>query len=123
MVPVLDEVAQSLGSAVRVLKFDTDDHPDMAEMFRVQGLPTLLFLGAGSNGQPKVRPERGVLSFHGSMLLAYYVAAACRCSRSRSPPQVLHRFEGAAPKEYVLDMANHFFNGGPKPRDVRQMMQ
>jgi thioredoxin-like negative regulator of GroEL len=40
---------------VRVLKFDTDEQPDLAELFRIGGLPTLLFLVAGSNGAPKVR--------------------------------------------------------------------
>ena len=37
--------------------------------------------------------------------------------------QVVHRFEGAAPAEYVLELVDHYFHGGPKPRDVRSLMQ
>lgn len=44
-------------SDVRVLKFDTDEQPDLAELFQIGGLPTLLFLVPGSDGQPKVRVE------------------------------------------------------------------
>jgi hypothetical protein len=37
--------------------------------------------------------------------------------------QVVHRFEGAAPAAYVLELAAHHFHGGPEPRDVRSLMQ
>lgn len=50
MAPVLEKVAQELGQRCRVVKFDTDEFPDMADRLRVQGLPTLLFVAAGDDG-------------------------------------------------------------------------
>ena len=80
----MDQVAAALDGRCRVLKLDTDEDPDMAELFRVQGLPTLLFLKPGKDDRPTVA----------------------------------HRFEGAAPEAYVLEVAEHHLFGGPKPRDI-----
>lgn len=88
MVPVMDQVAKRLASRCRVLKLDTDEDPAMADYFRVQGLPTLLFLNVDANGSPKV----------------------------------IHRFEGAAPVDHVIRLAEHHFFGGPAPRDVSALM-
>ncbi len=67
---------------------DTDEDPDMSEMLRVEGLPTILFIGQSPSGG--------------------------------STPAVLHRFEGAAPADYIVDLANHFLYGiGPTPIDPR----
>jgi len=88
MVPVMDQVAKRLSGRCRVLKLDTDEDPGMADYFRVQGLPTLLFLNVNANGNPTV----------------------------------IHRFEGAAPADHVLLLAEHHFFGGPAPRDVSALM-
>ena len=96
MSPVMDEVATRLSGSpteasshpCRVLKMDTDEDPDMSEMLRVEGLPTILFIGQSPSGG--------------------------------STPAVLHRFEGAAPADYIVDLANHFLYGiGPTPIDPR----
>jgi len=61
-------------SDIRVLKFDTDEQPDLAELFQIGGLPTLLFLVAGDNGQPKVRAA--------SALYLIFFMHAWLCARS-----------------------------------------
>ena len=103
MEPVMDEVAARLNgggggggggdserAACRVLKMDTDEFPDLSEMLRVQGLPTVLFIGP---------PEEG----------------------GGGPLKVLHRFEGAAPADYIVGLAEHYLYGsGPAPTNPLQ---
>jgi thioredoxin 1 len=45
--PVLDEVAARYGEQVTVAKVNTDENPDWAMKYGVQGIPTLLFISAG----------------------------------------------------------------------------
>ena len=47
MAPQLQAAAATLGDTVRVAKFDTDQYPDVASQYRVQGLPTLLLFRRG----------------------------------------------------------------------------
>ena len=98
MAPVMDDVAARLNgpggslarganaaaqpataAPCRVFKMDTDEYPDMAELLRVEGLPTILFVGAASDGSGR--------------------------------PQVLHRFEGAAPADHIVGLAEHYLYG------------
>ena len=44
---VLEEVARTYGGKLVVAKVNTDDNPDWAMHFGVQGIPTLLFLQKG----------------------------------------------------------------------------
>jgi thioredoxin 1 len=45
--PVLEEVAQERGGELTVAKVNTDDNPEWAMRFGVQGIPTLLFVARG----------------------------------------------------------------------------
>ena len=47
MAPQLQAAAATWGETVRVAKFDTDQYPEMASRYRVQGLPTLLLFQGG----------------------------------------------------------------------------
>jgi len=47
MAPQLQAAAATWGDAVRVAKFDTDQYPQVASQYRVQGLPTLLLFHGG----------------------------------------------------------------------------
>lgn len=42
------QVAEQLGDGVRILKLDTDRHPDISTQLQIQGLPTLV---RGSGGK------------------------------------------------------------------------
>lgn len=45
--PVLESVSEKLDGKVRVAQVDIDEHPDLAEAFRVQSVPTLVFFKDG----------------------------------------------------------------------------
>lgn len=47
MAPELDKVAEELGKKCRVVKLDSDKHPEWAARFKVQGLPTTLLIHKG----------------------------------------------------------------------------
>eukprot|EP00746_Dinoflagellata_sp_MGD_P135203 gnl/MRDRNA2_/MRDRNA2_69155_c0_seq1.p1 gnl/MRDRNA2_/MRDRNA2_69155_c0~~gnl/MRDRNA2_/MRDRNA2_69155_c0_seq1.p1 ORF type:complete len:267 (+),score=33.18 gnl/MRDRNA2_/MRDRNA2_69155_c0_seq1:119-919(+) len=44
MKPIMDQVAERLGERVRCFRFNTEKYDDMASRFRINGLPTILFL-------------------------------------------------------------------------------
>ena len=46
--PVLDQIAEELGDAVKITKVNVDDNIALAQQFGVQNIPTLLFF---KNGQ------------------------------------------------------------------------
>ena len=45
--PVLEEIAGEYAGRVKVTKVNVDDNQDLAERFRVQAIPTLLFFANG----------------------------------------------------------------------------
>lgn len=45
--PVLDELAGPLTNRIAFLKVDVDQSPELAQRYRIEGVPTLLFLRAG----------------------------------------------------------------------------
>lgn len=57
MSPILEQVKQSLGDAVTIIKVDVDKNPQAANAYQVQGVPTLILF---RNGQVKWR-QSGVL--------------------------------------------------------------
>lgn len=47
MMPVLEQVKNKLGSSVRILKIDVDKNIDIAEKFKVRGVPTFVLFQNG----------------------------------------------------------------------------
>jgi len=45
--PVLEQIAQEYEGKVLVAKVNTDDHPQWATHYGVQGIPTMLFVAHG----------------------------------------------------------------------------
>jgi len=52
----LEQVAEQLGDAVRILKVDTDENPTLSSQLQIQGLPTMVFVGT-DNTKPALRTE------------------------------------------------------------------
>jgi thioredoxin 1 len=47
MHPVLDKLKTELGDKVRILKIDVDKNPDVADKFKVRGVPTFVLFQSG----------------------------------------------------------------------------
>lgn len=47
MMPVLEQVKNKLGSQIRILKIDVDKNIDIAEKFKVRGVPTFVLFKNG----------------------------------------------------------------------------
>jgi thioredoxin 1 len=45
--PVLEEIAEEQAEAVRILKVDVDDNPELSNRFGIRNIPTLLFFKGG----------------------------------------------------------------------------
>ena len=45
--PILDELAREWNGAVAVAKVNVDEHPDLAQRFNVQSIPTLILFEGG----------------------------------------------------------------------------
>lgn len=50
MAPILDELADEYRDRIVVYKVNTDNEPELAAVFGVQSLPTLLFIPMGEAG-------------------------------------------------------------------------
>lgn len=47
LAPVLDEIATEQAGRAKVVKINLDENPGLAERYRVQAIPTLLFFAGG----------------------------------------------------------------------------
>lgn len=47
LAPTLSRLAAEFSGRVRILKVNVDEDPDLAERYRVESIPTLLFVSAG----------------------------------------------------------------------------
>ncbi len=58
--PVLDKIAREFAGKVVVAKVNTDDNPEWAMKYGVQGIPTMLFVSGGKvvHRQVGALPER-----------------------------------------------------------------
>jgi thioredoxin 1 len=45
--PVLEEIAEEQAEAVRIVKVDVDNNPELSNRFGIQNIPTLLFFKGG----------------------------------------------------------------------------
>jgi thioredoxin len=50
--PVLDELSQEYAGKLNVYKVNTEEQPELASMFGIQSIPSLLFVPI--NGKPKI---------------------------------------------------------------------
>jgi len=48
MAPILQDLAADSGDQVSVIKVDVDKNPQVAEHFRIQGVPTLILFKQGA---------------------------------------------------------------------------
>ena len=65
--PILDKIAKEYSGKLLVTKVNTDEHPEWAQRYGVQGIPTMLFVAGGKviHRQTGALPEpmlRDVLS-------------------------------------------------------------
>lgn len=58
--PILDKLAKEFAGKVIVAKVNTDDNPEWAQRYGVQGIPTMLFIANGKvvHRQVGALPER-----------------------------------------------------------------
>jgi len=58
--PILDKLAKEYAGKIVVAKVNTDDNPDWAGKFGIQGIPTMLFFSGGKivHRQVGALPER-----------------------------------------------------------------
>lgn len=54
MAPILEEVGASLRDRLQVVKIDTDKYPNLASLYQIEALPTLVLF---KDGQPAERIE------------------------------------------------------------------
>ncbi len=47
MAPVLEQLKDQMGSKVRVLKIDVDKNQEVAEKFKIRGVPTFILFKSG----------------------------------------------------------------------------
>jgi thioredoxin 1 len=57
MNPVLDQLKNDMGNQIRVLKIDVDKNPDVADKFKIRGVPTFMLF---KNGEVKWRQSGGM---------------------------------------------------------------
>ena len=64
MAPILKDVKQEMGEAVKIVKIDVDQNPGTAREYQIQGVPTLILFKDGKPmwRQSGVVPKSGLVS-------------------------------------------------------------
>ena len=91
MAPEFEKAAQELKDKVKFLKLDTDKEVEMAGRLNIMGLPTLLFLEKGNEGEEEDGQPKAMLK---------------------------ERIEGALTKDSIVSVCNYHFFGGPRPESL-----
>ncbi|KAL2894277.1 Thioredoxin Y1 chloroplastic [Bienertia sinuspersici] len=52
MVPILEQVSETLKDKIQVVKIDTERYPDIANKYKIEALPTFILF---KNGEPSDR--------------------------------------------------------------------
>ena len=47
MHPILEDTAKQMGDKIKILKVDVDKNPEAAQVFQIQGVPTLMVFKQG----------------------------------------------------------------------------
>jgi len=47
LIPVLDEVAQEMGTSAEIFKVNVDENGDLAQQYGIRGIPTMIFFKNG----------------------------------------------------------------------------
>jgi thioredoxin 1 len=58
LAPTIDKIAEELAGKLRVFKVDVEANPDLANQFRIQGIPTLILFSKGE-------PQAEVVGYRG----------------------------------------------------------
>jgi thioredoxin 1 len=45
--PILKEIAQEFGERIKVIKIDVDKNPEIAQRYKIQGVPTIMLFKKG----------------------------------------------------------------------------
>lgn len=54
LAPALDAIAESRGESLKIIKVNVDEHPEIAQTYRVRGLPTLIRFRRGHVDATKI---------------------------------------------------------------------
>ena len=49
MLPIADELSESMKNKVKIVKMDVDDAPETPEKYNIQSIPTMILFKAGQN--------------------------------------------------------------------------
>ncbi len=72
MSPILKDFAGQMGDRVRVIKIDVDQNPNATQVYRIQGVPTLILF---QNGEIKWRQSGVVQKYQLEQIVGQFIKA------------------------------------------------